>query len=261
MRHDSPADRAAALGLGALVLGALAVRGAARLNVHPAAVLERAAPLVVVALGVGLIAAAVRGPLVRRALRDRAVLEARPSEEHDPSAEQVRQLASLLARVHHTRGVRWLPAARAVRLQLAPDGDGVVRHLLAGPRGSRTSLETALGAYPNVEVHDPPAAPAAQTGRGRVRCELALARPSHEPLAPPERAGDVLGALATAMDRLSAEAGETATVALDIHVASPGRARRLRARLQRQADPRPPTARRGTQPRRPGAGAVGGQDG
>jgi hypothetical protein len=238
MRPDSPADRAAALGLGALVLGAIAVRGVARLNVHPAAVLERAAPLAVVALGFGLIAAATRGLLVRRALGDRAVLEARPSEEHDPSAEQVRQLASLLARVHHTRGVRWLGAARAVRLQFAPDGDGVVRYLLAGPRGSRTSLEGACAAYPNVEVYDPPAAPAAQTGRGWVvRCELALARPSHEPLAPVERAGDVLGALATAMDRLSVEAGETATVALDVHVASPARARRLRARLQRQADP------------------------
>lgn len=243
MRPDSPTDRAAALALGALALVALMAREVARLHAHPGALValltDRVVPAAAALLGLATVTVAVRAVLVRWALRDRVLLEARPSEEHDPTPEQVRQLAAQLARVHHARRVRWLRPAGAVRLQLTVDPEGVARYLVAGPRGSRPGLEGALSAYPDVEIHQPatPAPPAAER-RGRVvRCELVLARPSYEPLADRDEAGQLLGALATAMGRLNTGAGETATVALDVLVASPGRARRLRARLQRQADP------------------------
>ena len=179
-----------------------------------------------------------RRVLVVRGLRDRVRLEVRPSEEHDPGPEQVLQLTAALARAHRTS--RRPRAARGVRIEIAPDADGVVHWLLSGPAGSRAGLEAALAAYPDVDLHDPPPGPTGAGGRRlrTVRCELVLARPAHDPLAATDQVADLHTPIAAVMSGLLTDAGEHATVALDVHVASPGRARRLRHRMAHRAEGR-----------------------
>jgi hypothetical protein len=231
--------------MGAVALIAIAAHLITRVRAHPPAVAglisSQVTPLSILVLAVAVVAAVAHRVLTSRALQDRVWLEVRPSEEHNPSGEQVRQFAAQLARAHQTRGVRWLRAARGVRVHIHNDAEGVVRYLLAGPRGSRPAIESALSAYPDVEIHEtttplPDHSPSGKQGRV-VRCELVLARPCHEPLAESSQVGDLLGSVASAIDRLTPGRGEHAAVALDLQVASAGHARRLRSRMARQADP------------------------
>ena len=239
MGRDRPSDRAAALALAALAAGlAIAHLALPALEADPPSTLRsvlRTLPRAWPALILALAALVVRRVLVARALRDRDRLEVRPSEDHDPTREQVRQLAAALARPHRAGRPR---AARGVRIEITPDADGTVHYLLSGPAGSRPALHAALTAYPDVELHDPP--PTLKSA-GRelrvVRCELVLARPAHEPLADADQLADLHGPIATAMSRLNADGGEHATVALDVQIASAGRARRLRRRMARRAHP------------------------
>ena len=238
MGRDRPSDGAAMLALAALVAALAIARHAPHgLEANPALTLRvvlgtlpRAWPAVLLGAAVAL----VRRVLVARALRDRDRLEVRPSEDHDPSREHVRGLAAALARAHRPGRPR---AARGVRIEITPDADGVVRYVLSGPAGSRPALQSALTAYPEVELHDAPP-PRRPAGRGlrAVRCELVLARPAHEPLADADQLADLHGPIAAAMSRLNVDGGEHAAVALDVQVASPGRARRLRRRMARRAD-------------------------
>ncbi len=217
MGRDRPSDRAAAFALAALAAALTIARHAPfALAADPAATLRsllgtlpRAWPALI--LGVALVA--VRRVLVAWALRDRDRLEVRPSEDHNPTREQVRQLAAALARAHRAGRPR---AARGVRIEITPDADGMVRYLLSGPAGSRPALQAALTACPHVELHDsPPTLKSAGRGLRVVRCELVLARPAHEPLADADQLADLHGPIAAAMSRLHVDAGEHATVALE----------------------------------------------
>ena len=238
MGRDRPSDRAAALALGALAAGlAIARHAPFALEAGPAETLRsllagvpRAWPALILAVALTV----VRRVLVARALRDRDRLEARPSEDHDPTREEIRQFAAALARARRAGRPR---AARGVRIEITPDADGTVRYLLSGPAGSRPALHAALTAYPDVELHDPPAPRPAARGVRAVRCELVLARGAHEPLADAGRLADLHGPIAAAMSRLHADAGERATVALDVQVCSPGCARAVRRRMARRARP------------------------
>ena len=239
MGRDRPSDRAAALALAALAAGlAIAHRAPSALEADPPSTLRSVLgllPRAWPALILGVAVMVVRRVLVARALRDRDRLEVRPTEDHDPNREQVRQLAAALGRAHRAGRPR---AARSVRIEITPDADGMVRYLLSGPAGSRPALQAALTAYPDVELHDPPPT-LKSAGRGLrvVRCELVLARPAHEPLADADQLADLHGPVAAAMSRLNVDGGEHATVALDVQVASAGRARRLRRRMARRAHP------------------------
>jgi len=203
---------------------------------HPALV------VLAVLAGVGL--ATARVLVTRRTLRSRTGLVLLPSEDFDPSVEAVVRFAGQLARLRPTVG-GWLdPRARALRVLIESDPAGRLRYRVEVPARSVGLLRTALGTYEQVELRDPDPPPPAATGKAKVaRAELVLARPSHHPLARLGLDPDPLQAVASAIARLRPDLGDGARIAIDVRPCSPGRRRRLRARLLRAAHHDSPHAR------------------
>jgi len=203
-------------------------------------------PLVAGALLAGAGLVAVRVVATRRTLGLRTRLVLLPSEDFDPSVEAVVRFAGQLARLRPTVG-GWLdPRARALRVLIESDDAGRLRYSLEAPARSVGLLRTALGTYEQVELRDPdpPQHPAGRTRKSRVaRAELVLARPSHHPLARLGLDPDPLQAVAAALARLRLDLGDAARIAVDVRPCSPGRRRRLRARLLRAARHDDPHAR------------------
>jgi hypothetical protein len=201
--------------------------------------------VVVVAVLVGLVVVAVRVLVTRRTLGSRTGLVLLPSEDFDPSVEQVVRFAGQLARLRPTvRG--WVdPRACALRVLIETDLAGRLRYSVEFPARSIGLLRTALGTYEQVELRDPePERSDAGAGKPRVaRAELVLARPDHRPLARLGLDPDPLQAVAAAFARVRPELGDAARIAVDVRPCSPGRRRRLRSRLLRAA--RHDTARTG----------------
>lgn len=203
---------------------------------HPALV------VVAVLAGVGLGTARVL--VTRRTLGSRTRLVLLPSEDFDPSVEAVVRFASQLARLRPTVG-GWLdPRARALRVLIESDPAGRLRYSVEAPARSIGLLRTALGTYEQVELRDPNPQRPGGTGKQKVaRAELVLARPSHHPLARLGLDPDPLQAVASALARLRPDLGDDARIAIDLRPCSPGRRRRLRARLLRAARHDSPGAR------------------
>ena len=233
MRPDSPRDRAAALAMGAGVLVLLIVRGVSRLT--GGGVSLDAGVCVAPAAGIAALVAGVvvlRWVLTRRALASRVVLELLPSEEFDPTPEDVEQLVAALGRVRPRGG--WLTrAASAVRLEAGTGGDGLLRMRVSCAGRSRGALEAALAAYPQVELREPSPDPVAMAGRPvrAVRVRLVLARPAREALAETGLQPDLLQGVAAAAAGLDPECGERARLVLDVRPLAAGEARRERRRL------------------------------
>lgn len=234
MRPDSPRDRAAALVMGAGVLVVLIARGVSRLaggvSLHPGALIPPIAGVAAVAIGV----AVLREVLTRRALASRVVLELLPSEEFDPTPEDVEQLVVALGRVRSRGG--WLTrAAGAVRLEVRTGADGLVRMRVSCAGRSRNALEAALAAYPQVELGEPTTDPEAPPPASRtvrtVRVRLVLARPAREALAETGLQPDLMQGIAAAVAGLDPRRGEQARLVLDVRPLGAGEARRVRRRL------------------------------
>lgn len=242
MKPDSPQDRAAALGLGAVVLAVVIFHVASHLAVRPDALktslLLEGGGLVA---GLGATILGLRAGATRRALRSRVELELLPSEEFDPSAEDIEQLIAGLGRVAPRGG--WLTrSASAIRFNITTGGDGLLRLRLSVAGRSRHALESALAAYPDVELHEPFGDPPPVSSRLRrvARVRLGLARAAHEPLAETGLRPDLLQGVAAAVANLDPEQGEQAKLVLDARVLRPGEARRTRRRLLHEADRRGP---------------------
>jgi hypothetical protein len=187
--------------------------------------------------GVATAVALLRAVLTRRALASRVTLDLLPPEEFDPTSEDVEQLIAGLGRVR-PRGGWFTRPASAVRFEVVTDAEGLVRLRVSAPGRSRPALESALAAYPGVELHDPApdAAPVSNRLRRVVRARLVLARTAHEALAETGLQPDLLQGLAAAVDQLEPADGEQARVVLDARVLSPGEARRVRRRLLHDRD-------------------------
>jgi hypothetical protein len=243
VRAQSPRDRDAALAtagvLAVVVLAHLADR--ADLPAQPeraARIATAAAPTVALATAAAMVVLTVgRWVLVRRLLAGRESLQLVPSEQFDASAETIEHFAAQLARTGPPGG-RLLSAAGALRVQIATDPDGVVRYVLVAPRRARAAIQTALAAYDGVELRNAPQPWTAGDARGRVvRARLVLARSARQPLAQTGLAPDLLEGVAAAMAQLDVDAGEHASLTLDVRVFTTGQAQRVRRRLLRNATP------------------------
>jgi hypothetical protein len=189
----------------------------------------------VAACAAGLLVA--RSVLTRRALADRVAVDLLPTEDFDPSEEDVEQLVAGLGRVRPRGG--WLTGgAAATRLELLVDAEGLLRMRASCAGRSAEALQAALAAFPKVELHEPAGLPAPAGGRLRrvVRARLVLARPAHHALAQTGLQPDLLQGVAAAVAGLDPARGEQARLVLDIAPLSAGQAGRARRRLLGRRD-------------------------
>jgi hypothetical protein len=119
-------------------------------------------------------ALAARLVLVRRTLRTRVRVELVPSEAFDPKLEAVVRFASQLARTRRMGARLARSPASGVRLQLAVSPDGLMRYSAEVPARALSALQTALGAYDQLDLREPEAVPD-ETAGAVVRVELVLA--------------------------------------------------------------------------------------
>jgi hypothetical protein len=220
--------------MGAALLVLLLVRAISRLAVPPAPGLEpsRLLPL---AVGGGALLTTVgvlRQMAIRRLLASRVAVDLLPAEDFDPSSEDVEQLVAALGRVR-PRLARLLRPAGAVRLELVTDADGLLRMRVSCPGRLLSTLEAALGAYPDVELYEPAPEMPPVAGRLRrvARTRLVLARAPREALAETGLQPDLLQSVAAAVAQLDPDRGEQARLVLDVRVLPPGQAGRARQRL------------------------------
>jgi len=175
--------------------------------------------------------------MTRRALSRRSRLLLVPADSFDPTAEAVVSFASGLSRSR--RALRGLleKRASAVRVRLDTDQAGRLRYAVELPARARGTV--LASAYGDVEVHDADPDPAdgedREAGVEVARAELVLARGSSEPLRDIGLDPDPLAAIARAVGGMRAGDGESAVVCLDLLPVAPGRRRRIRGRLLRQA--------------------------
>jgi hypothetical protein len=195
-------------------------------------------------VGVGVLAAvgfvafvclaAARVLATRRALARRVTVVVLAPDSFDPGLDGVLRFASQLSRVRRMVG-SWLDArASAVRVLIDSDPAGRMRYSLSVPARSLPAIRSALSAYDRVQIR-PADAASERTNVGVVRCELRLARASHDPLARLALDPDPLQGFARLITDLNEELGESVEVAVDLLPSTAGARRRLRRRLLRQA--------------------------
>ena len=195
-----------------------------------------ARPLLLIALA-ALVVAAVTARVVvtRRSLKSRTRLVVLAPDSFDPSLDAVMRFASQLSRVRRLVG-GWLdPRARAVRVLMDIDEEGLMRYSLSVPERALPAVRSALGVFDRVQAQvlepEPDQARPAQV----VRAELRLARSSSEPLAHLPLNPDPLQSFARVIARLDRSHGEQAQVAVDLLPTTPSTRRRLRRRLLKEA--------------------------
>jgi hypothetical protein len=174
--------------------------------------------------------------MTRRALARRSRLLLVPADSFDPTAEAVVSFASGLSRSR--RALRGLleKRASAVRVRLDTDQAGRLRYAVELPARARGTV--LASAYRDVEVHDADPDPAEgeqEVGVEVARAELVLARGSSEPLRDVGLDPDPLAAIARAVGGMRTGDGESAVICVDLLPVAPGRRRRIRGRLLRQA--------------------------
>lgn len=181
--------------------------------------------------------ALLRVRCTRSTLRSRVVFAAVPADEFDPDPEAVLRFAAQLSRLdRRVRGWFDRPAS-AIRVKLEADSEGRLVYLIETPERARELVRSAFRVFDGVELRDAATVldqRRAEPGKA-MRAELVLARLSVEPLAPLTLDPDPLQAVAAAMRSLRADAGETATVSVDLLPAASRRRSRLRRRLEREA--------------------------
>ena len=236
----SPSDRrdAVPLILLASVIAALLLASAASRWAHALLALAgrpATVSLVGALLTFALAALVARLVVTRRALARRSAVLAVPADSFDPGEKAVAAFASALGRTRRAVGGFLDAPASAVRVRLDADEEGRLRYLIELPEHARPALRVALAAYDGVELLPaPPPAPEVEDTEV-ARAELVLARPSSEPLRDARLDPDPLSGFARALESIDPEAGERAAVCVDLLPAAPGRRRRLRRRLLREA--------------------------
>lgn len=194
--------------------------------------------LVVALVTFACVVVAARLVSTRRGLGRRVRLVLVPADSFDPTPEAVVAFASGLARSRRSV-LGWLDArASAVRVRLDADGAGRLRYVVEAPARARSALLAAAGSYEGVEVHDadpgePGESAAVGDGMRVARAELVLARPSSEPLRDVGLDPDPLAGVARALAGM--HDGEGAAVCVDLLAVAPGRRRRMRRKLLREA--------------------------
>jgi hypothetical protein len=178
----------------------------------------------------------VRGIVTRRVLASRVRLVVLAPDTFEPSIEAVLRFASQLSRVRRVSGGWFERAASAVRITLDTTEDGRLRYSLTVPSRAVPALRSALSAYDHVQIR-----PVAGHERRRVgglsvlRCELRLARSSHEPLGQLPLNPDPLQGFASVIGECEKRLGEKVEVAVDLLAMAAGERRRVRRRLLRRA--------------------------
>jgi hypothetical protein len=250
MSESDRRDAAPLLALVAVAAVAIVVYNAPRWAQSLAELAVRPATVTLVAalVMIALVVLTARLVVTRRALVSRNRLVMVPADSFDPTPEAVANFASGLSRSRRAvRGLLDAPAS-AVRVALDADPAGRLRYAIELPDHARGALRTAAAAYHGIDIHetgrdaDPP--PPAGSGTEVARAELVLARASSEPLRDAGLDPDPLAAFARALGTLHRDDGDTATVCIDLLPVTPGRRRRIRNRLLRQArrhDPTPAT--------------------
>jgi len=197
---------------------------------RPAAVSLAVAPL-----SFAIAAFAARLVVTRRALARRSAALAVPADTFDPGEDAVIAFASALGRSRRALRGFFDKRASAVRLRLDPDKSGRLRYAIELPDHARAALRVGLAAYGGVELLPAPAPEPEAEGVEVARAELVLARQSSEPLRAAGLDPDPLSGFARALESLDTAAGDRAAVCVDLLPAAPGRRRRLRRRLLREA--------------------------
>jgi len=259
MTESERRDAAPLVALFAVVVVAIVAINAPRWAQSLAELAGRPATVTLVAALVmfALVVLTARLVVTRRALDRRTRLLVVPADSFDPSPEAIASFASGLSRSRRAvRGMLDAPAS-AVRVELDADDAGRLRYAIELPDHARGALRTAAAAYHGVDIHDDdrdPDSPPAEGGTEVARAELVLARSSSEPLRDAGLDPDPLAAFARALGQLHRDDGDTATVCVDLLPVTPGRRRRIRNRLLRQARRNDPTPaiRPGTGPRADG---------
>jgi hypothetical protein len=193
--------------------------------------------LVVALVIFAVVVAVARLVFTRRALSRRSGLLLVPADSFDPTAEAVVSFASGLSRSR--RALRGLleKRASAVRVRLDTDQAGRLRYAVELPARARGTV--LASAYGDVEVRDADPDPVEGEQRDAgvevARAELVLARGSSEPLRDAGLDPDPLAAIARAVGGMRTGDGESAVVCVDLLPVAPGRRRRMRGRLLRQA--------------------------
>jgi hypothetical protein len=237
MMGEDRSDPRPLLALVALLVGVAIWRAVSSIRVDQ--VLASAASLAPFALGALAIASALatqRFLATRRTLATRTAVAVVPADEFDASPEAVLRVAAELARADRSLRGWFDRRACALRVHLTSDGEGCLLYLLEAPARSRELLRNALRSYQGIELRDAAEVmPEPKRQPNRLRIELALARPSVEPLARLDHKPDPLQSFAAAMASLRPERGEHSNVCLDLLPAAGRRRVRLRRRLNRQA--------------------------
>lgn len=202
--------------------------------------LASAAALVPLALGTVAIASALatqRFLATRRTLATRTAAAVVPADEFDAKPEAVLRIAAELARTDRSMRGWFDRRACALRVRLTNDAECRLVYLLEVPARSRELLRNALRGYEGVELRDTVEVLPERDQHRKVtlRTELALARPSVEPLARLDHEPDPLQPFAAAMASLHPDRGEQSSVCLDLLPAAGRRRSRLRRGLKRQA--------------------------
>jgi hypothetical protein len=243
MKPTNPKDAAAMVTLAAVVAILVVANeaghwlaAAQRALTSPAAILAAVGGAVALAL-----LAAARTHAVRRALSRRVAVQLVPAGSFDPGVEAVVRFAAGLARSRRSVSGALLAPAYAVRVRLDTDESGRLRYTVELPAHAKRALVTAAGAYADgVELREVPLDPKPPDGEPGdpptevARAELVLARASHEPLREAGLDPDPLATFARALSGLQVEAGEQATVCLDLLPVTPAGRRRARRRLLRR---------------------------
>jgi len=245
MTESERRDAAPLLALFAVVAMAIVVINAPRWAQSLAELASRPATVTLVAALVmfALVVFTARLVVTRRTLDRRVRLLVVPADSFDPSPEAIASFASGLSRSRRAvRGMLDAPAS-AVRVEFDADDAGRLRYAIELPDHARGALRTAAAAYHGVDIHDDDRDPDPPPTDGVevARAELVLARSSSEPLRDAGLDPDPLAAFARALGQLRRDDGDTATVCVDLLPVTPGRRRRMRTRLLRQARRNDPT--------------------
>lgn len=219
----------------------------------------------VVAFTLWACAVALRRRHVRRMLADRLTWRLVPADTLDPQLDAVVRFAAQLTRSRR-RGRAWLerPAA-TIRIRIHSTPEASVAYEMTAGAHARSVVRTALGAYPEVELHETTSAASAKTEKGTpcgshlrvARAELVLARPAYEPLADIGLAPDPLQALAAAMQDLDDDRREQSEAIVDALPLTAWEAHRARRAMRRAAHRKHRDDRRPAPRRRPDRDPLG----
>lgn len=157
-RRPQPHRRAVvALTRTALLGPATAAAATDRLGDLPTRASPASSGAIVIAIAlvvIAIAAVALRRRQVRRLLAARQARALVPSDALDPPVEAVLRFAAQLGRVRRRGRGRLERPSSAIRVRIASAPGGRLGYELHHPAHARAVIDAALGAYPDLDVHD-----------------------------------------------------------------------------------------------------------